>query len=199
MIHATAEISMTARIAKGAQIWSFAQVRDHAVIEDQVSIGRGACVGVGVKVSRLSRIQDYALLYEATEIGEGVFIGPGAILTNDRVPRAVTPSMKAKTADDWDRVGVKVLDGASIGAGAVCVAPITVGRWSMVGAASLVTRDVPDYALVVGNPAKQVGWVGRFGMRLISSESMAMTWVCPVTDEVYSLNETGGIDLVESL
>jgi len=93
-------------------------------------------------------------------------VAPAAVFTNDLSPRAVTPSGALKTADDWDAVGVTVRTGASIGARAVCIAPITIGRWAMVAAGAVVTRDVPDFALVAGVPARQVGWVDRAGQRV---------------------------------
>jgi UDP-2-acetamido-3-amino-2,3-dideoxy-glucuronate N-acetyltransferase len=105
-------------------------------------------------------------VYDPAAIGDGVFIGPGAILTNDRLPRAISPTGELKRADDWDPVGVTVETGASIGAGAVCVAPVRIGAWAMVAAGSVVVRDVPDHALVAGNPARQIGWVGRNGRRM---------------------------------
>jgi acetyltransferase-like isoleucine patch superfamily enzyme len=88
------------------------------------------------------------------------------VFTNDLNPRAVTPDGALKTADDWHAVGVTVRTGASIGARAVCVAPVTIGRWAMVAAGAVVTRDVPDFALVAGVPARQLGWVDRAGMRV---------------------------------
>jgi acetyltransferase-like isoleucine patch superfamily enzyme len=88
------------------------------------------------------------------------------VLTNDRHPRAVTSTGTVKSASDWEPVGVVVEDGASIGARAVCVAPVRIGAWALVAAGSVVTRDVPAHALVAGTPARRVGWVGRDAQRL---------------------------------
>ncbi len=106
-------------------------------------------------------MQNYALVYEPAELADGVFIGPAVVLTNDTYPRAVNPDLSLKSAHDWEPVGVTIGEGASIGARAVCVAPVTIGAWATVAAGAVVTKDVPDHALVVGVPARRVGWVGQ--------------------------------------
>lgn len=178
---------------ESAKVWDLAQVREHAKLGERVVVGRGAYIGVGVFVAAESKIQNYALIYEPAEIGSGVFIGPGAILTNDRVPRAVTPDLQQKQSSNWIPVGVKVGDGASIGAGAVCVAPITIGRWAMIAAGSVVIKDVADFVLVAGNPARQIGWVGRSGERLAQIDDETRRWVCPRTKETYFETDEGDL------
>jgi len=185
MTESTASIAASAVISPTARIWDYAQIREGASIGERVVIARNVYIGPGVEVGNDSKIQNSAMLYQPALLGRGVFIGPGVILTNDRFPRAWTPSMTQKQADDWDLVGVTVLDGASIGAGAICVAPITVGRWSMVAAGAVVIKDVPNFGLVAGNPARQVGWVGRAGQRLIADESNPYLFKCPATGERY--------------
>lgn len=195
MICESADISSTASIDGSASVWHLAQVREGAHIETGVIVGRGAYIGPGVRVGVNTKIQNFALVYEPAELGVGVFIGPGAVLTNDRKPRAVNPDGSVKTSKDWEPVGVTVLDGASIGARAVCVAPITIGRWSMVAAGAVVIDDVPDFALVVGVPALRIGWVGKQGSRLERVSESDDLWVCPVTSTVYQ--ETTPRKLVE--
>jgi UDP-2-acetamido-3-amino-2,3-dideoxy-glucuronate N-acetyltransferase len=117
------------------------------------------------------------------------------VLTNDTFPRAVNPDGTLKSAHDWEPVGVVVREGASVGARAVCVAPVVVGRWATVAAGAVVTRDVPDFALVAGVPARRIGWVGRAGMRL--TDEGEGRWSCPASGETY--RETGnGLVLLPS-
>jgi len=154
-------------VGANTRVWDGAQIREGACIGSECIIGRGAYIGPGVRVGDRCKIQNNVLIYDPAVIGDGVFIGPGAVLTNDRLPRAITPAGKLKGADDWDPVGVTIETGASIGAGAVCVAPVRIGAWAMVAAGSVVVRDVLDHALVAGNPARQIGWVGRDGQRMV--------------------------------
>lgn len=199
MIADSADISPTATLAESARVWHWVQIRERAELGARVTVGRGAYVGVGVKVGDDSKIQNHALIYEPASLGKGVFIGPGVILTNDRNPRAVNQRMEQKSASDWEPVGVTVRDGASIGAGAICVAPITIGAWSMVAAGSVVVRDVVDHALVAGSPAAQVGWVGRSGFRLVRANEQVGLWLCEKTGETYRETDSAGLVLVNGL
>ncbi|WP_426241964.1 acyltransferase [Nocardioides sp. LHG3406-4] len=165
-IQASADVSDEATIGDRTLVWHLAQVREHAVVGDDCIIGRGAYVGPGVRIGDRCKLQNHALVYEPAVVEDGAFIGPAVVFTNDLMPRAVTADGRLKTGDDWEAVAVVVREGASVGARAVVVAPVTIGRWAMVGAGSVVTRDVPDYALVVGVPARRVGWVGPAGAAL---------------------------------
>jgi UDP-2-acetamido-3-amino-2,3-dideoxy-glucuronate N-acetyltransferase len=152
-------------------------------------VGRGAYVGSGVRVGDNVKIQNLALVYEPAVLESGVFIGPSVVLTNDHYPRAVNPDGSPKSAADWHPVGVTVREGASLGARSVCVAPVTIGRWALVAAGAVVIADVPDFALVVGVPARRIGWAGRAGSPLESLGDGRFR--CPVTGELYT--ETDGV------
>ena len=184
----TADVDPRAGIGAGTRVWHLAQIREDAVLGRDCVISRGAYVGPGVVVGDNVKLQNHALVYEPARLGDGVFIGPAAVLTNDEYPRAVTPDGRLKTGDDWTAVGVVVGEGAAVGARAVCVAPVTVGRWALVAAGAVVTQDVPDFALVVGVPARRVGWVGRAGRPLTPEDDGV--WVCPATGAAYT--ETDG-------
>lgn len=187
-IAATADVDPRAVVGGGTRVWHLAQVREGARVGADCIIGRGAYVGPGTVVGDRCKVQNYALLYEPAVLEDGVFVGPAVVFTNDYYPRAVNPDGTLKTADDWHATGVTVRTGASIGARAVCVAPVTVGRWALVAAGSVVTADVPDFALVAGVPARRLRWVGRAGEPLEPvgpGESGATTWRCPRTGELY--------------
>src|SRR5687767_13339927 len=155
-VQPSSDVDERAAIGAGTTIWHLAQVREDATIGQNCIVGRGAYVGPGVQVGDNVKLQNYALVYEPARLGDGVFVGPAAVLTNDEYPRAVTPDGRLKTGDDWHMVGVVVGEGASIGARAVCVAPVTVGRWALIAAGAVVVKDVPDFALIVGVPGRRV-------------------------------------------
>lgn len=184
----SADVSERAVIGDGSKIWHLAQVREDAVLGENVIVARGAYIGTGVQVGSNCKIQNYALVYEPAVLGAGVFIGPAAVLTNDTFPRAISPDGSLKNASDWDAVGVEIAEGASIGARAVCVAPVKIGRWATIAAGAVVAKDVPDFALMVGVPARRVGWVGKAGFPLVESDG---GWLCEHSGARYI--ETDGI------
>ena len=191
----SADVDPRAVIGAGSAVWHLAQVREEAVIGDNCVVGRGAYVGTGVHVGNNSKIQNQALVYEPAFLAEGVFIGPAVVLTNDTYPRSINPDGSHTDANDWSAVGVTVKLGASIGARAVCVAPVTIGKWALVAAGSVVIEDVKDHALIVGVPAKQIGWVGKSARKLMSDGAYL---VDPVTSERY-IEIDGNLQQVEEV
>jgi acetyltransferase-like isoleucine patch superfamily enzyme len=181
----TAQVDDSAEIGAGTTVWELAQVREKARLGENCVIGRGAYVGTGVRIGSNVKLQNYALVYEPAELADGVFVGPAAVLTNDQYPRSVDPHGRQKRGGDWEAVGVQVAEGASLGARSVCVAPVKVGRWALVAAGAVVTRDVPDFALVAGVPARRIGWVGRAGVKLVPAASGDGVWECPGTGALY--------------
>ena len=162
-IHATAQVSPDARVGDGTVIWDRTRVREGAQVGCDCIIGQDVYIDVGVTIGSRVKIQNRASLYRGVTIDDGVFIGPHAILTNDRHPRAITPDGALKAAEDWMVSPITIGYGASIGAGAIVVAGVRVGRWALVAAGAVVAEDVPDHALVMGVPARVRGHVSEDG------------------------------------
>lgn len=179
----SAQVAANAKLGEGTKIWDQAQVREDAQLGSNCIVGRGAYIGTGVRLGDNCKVQNLALVYEPARLASGVFIGPAVVLTNDTYPRAVNPDGSLKSASDWDPVGVTISEGASIGARAVCVAPVRIGAWATVAAGAVVTRDVPDFGLVVGVPARRIGWVGKAGAPLRQEGDK---WICPLTGATYT-------------
>jgi len=156
MIHNTAIVEEGAQLGEGTRIWHFAHVRKGAKIGKNGNIGKDVYIDTNVVIGDNCKIQNFASLYHGLTVGNDVFIGPHVCFTNDIYPRA-----KIWSDDKIAKTVVK--DGASIGANSTIVAGITIGKYAMIGAGSVVTKDVPDYALVVGNPARVVGRVDEKG------------------------------------
>jgi len=169
-VHASADLEAGVSVGPGTSIWHRAQLRTGARIGAECVIGRDAFIDEGVTLGDRVKVQNGALVYHGVTVEDGVFIGPGAILTNDRFPRAITSSGDLARAEDWTVSPITLRRGCSIGAGAVVVAGIDVGSFATVGAGAVVTRPVADYALVVGNPARRLGWVCACGLRLTGTD-----------------------------
>ena len=182
-IHPSAEVSAEAIIGEGTSIWHQAQVRERARIGRNCILGKGVYVDFDVTLGDNCKLQNGVFVFHPATVEDGVFFGPGVIVTNDRVPRAVNPDMSLKTDADWEVQPVWIGQGASIGAGSVLLPGVKVGRWAMVGAGGVVTKDVPAHGLVVGNPARLLGFVCRCGNRLELVEGD--THKCPRCHEQY--------------
>lgn len=171
MIQETSLVESPELIAESVSIWHYSHVRAGSTIGAGTVIGRNVYIGPAVSIGKNCKVQNFSLIYDPAVVADGVFIGPGVIFTNDKSPRAINPDKSLKGTHDWSPVGVTVEFGASIGAGSICVAPVRIGQWAMIAAGSVVVTNVPSYALFAGCPAKQIGWVGEDGLRLLETES----------------------------
>ncbi len=189
-VHPTAEVSPGAEIGEGASIWHQAQVRERARIGPGCVIGKGVYVDFDVHIGANCKVQNYSCVYHGTTLEDGVFVGPEVVFTNDRYPRAINPDGAIKGADDWEVGPTLVKYGAAIGSRSVVLPGVTIGRWALVGAGAVVTRDVPDHALVAGNPARKLGWACLCARKLDD----ALT--CPGCRRVYQITD-GRLSLVE--
>lgn len=188
-IHPTAEVSPLASIGDDTQIWHQAQVREGASVGRQCIIGKGVYVDVGVRIGDRCKLQNGAFIYHGATLEDGVFVGPGAILTNDRLPRAINPDGTLKRDADWEVGTILVRRGASLGAGCIVLPNLVIGEFAMVAAGAVVTHNVPDHGLVVGVPARLVGFVCRCGrrLRLMRCHAAGGVYHCAVCDATYHL------------
>jgi len=169
-IHSSAEVSDQTTIGEGTSIWHHCQIRPAAVIGNNCNLGKGVYIDTGVILGDNVKIQNYVSVYHGVTVEDGVFIGPHVCFTNDMHPRAINPDGSVKAADDWVLSETLIRRGAALGANATIRCGITVGEWAMVGAGSVVTADVPDFALVFGNPARIHGFVCACGYRLFEKQ-----------------------------
>jgi acetyltransferase-like isoleucine patch superfamily enzyme len=179
-IHPTAEVDDQAVIGKGTSIWHHSQVRA-AKIGENCIIGKGVYVDAEVSLGSNVKVQNYVSIYHGVTLEDGVFVGPHVCFTNDLQPRAINPDRTLKSATDWAISETLVRTGASLGANSTIRCGITIGKWAMVGSGSVVTRDVPDYGLAYGNPARLRGFVCPNGHRVekeLISEQL-VTARCP--------------------
>ncbi len=178
LVHRTSLVDKGAILGPGTRIWHFCHVLSGTAIGDGSSVGQNCMIGPNVKVGRGAKIQNNVSLYEGAELGDDVFCGPSCVFTNVFNPRAHV-SRKAEFRST--RVG----RGATIGANATIVCGYDIGEYAFIGAGAVVTMEVPAYALVVGNPARRIGWVSQAGERLGND------LVCPRTGERYRVNGSG--------
>lgn len=177
-IHSTADVSPKSEIGAGTCIWHEAQVRENARLGEECIVGKGVYIDFDVVIGSRVKIQNRASVYHGTTIEDGVFIGPHVVFTNDRLPRAITPEGNLKSDDDWELGQTHVCYGASIGAGSIILPGLSIGRFALIGAGSVVTRDVPDHGIVVGNPARLVGYACACGNKLAVDGTAGACHMC---------------------
>lgn len=167
-IHPSADVAESAQIGAESKIWHLVQIRPEAVVGRECIIGRGVYIDSHVQIGDRVKVQNYVSIYDGVTIEDGVFVGPHVVFTNDKLPRAINPDGTLKASTDWQISFTRICIGASLGANSTIVCGVTVGRWAMVGAGSVVTKNVPDFGLVVGNPARLIGHVCKCGQRLLA-------------------------------
>jgi UDP-2-acetamido-3-amino-2,3-dideoxy-glucuronate N-acetyltransferase len=177
-IHESAYVDQPVIIGRGTKIWHFAHVLPNTTIGEDCVLGQNVVVGPDVRIGARCKVQNNVSLYKGVELADGVFCGPSCVFTNVLTPRA-----EVERKSEFVRTPVGV--GATIGANATIVCGHRIGAYAMVGAGAVVTKDVPDFALVIGVPARRIGWVSRAGERL------GADLICPRTGEQYELSPDG--------
>ncbi len=174
------------QIAPSARIWHFSHVRTGSILLDQVSIGENCYIGPNTLIGNGSKIQNGAQLHDLVTLEDGVFIGPNTVITNDKKPRAISRTGDQFSTLQWEKTETRICMGASIGANSVIVSPVIIGEWSMIGAGSVVTKDVPAHSLYAGNPARFLYWVGFKGEKLVVHSD---GWRSPDSGELFQLDK----------
>lgn len=177
LIHPTAIVDEGAVVGSGTRVWHWAHVCAGAIMGSDCSLGQGAYVGGGASIGNRVKIQNHVSVYDSVHLADDVFCGPGVVFTNVINPRASIPR---KT----EYRPTRVMRGATLGANATIICGVTIGCHAFVAAGAVVTHDVPDYALVMGAPARHSGWVSRAGIRLVFDDGRAS---CAETGETYEL------------
>lgn len=165
-IHSTADVSDQATVGEGTSIWHECQVRERAIIGRNCNLGKSVYVDFDVAIGDNCKIQNRASIYHGTTLADGIFVGPHVVFTNDKLPRAINPDGSPKSENDWIVGPIHVEQGASLGAGCVILPDVNIGEFALVGSGAVVTKDVPAYGIVLGNPARLVGYACACGTKL---------------------------------
>lgn len=181
-VHSSAIIDTGAEIGAGSRIWHFAHVCAGAKIGKGVSLGQGVFVGNKVVIGDRCKIQNSVSVYDNVTLEEGVFCGPSMVFTNVYNPR----SLIERKSEYRDTI---VRKGATLGANCTIVCGVEIGKFAFIGAGAVVTRDVPDFALITGVPAKQIGWMSAYGEKLDLPLTGEAETICPYTNALYQLAE----------
>ncbi|WP_085535918.1 acyltransferase [Massilibacteroides vaginae] len=176
--HETAVIDDGCIIGSGTRIWHFSHIMEGAVVGRNCNIGQNVVISPGVILGQNVKVQNNVSIYTGVTCEDDVFLGPSCVFTNILNPRSAVPRK-----EKYEKTIVK--KGASIGANATIICGLTIGEYALIGAGAVVTKNVPPYALVIGNPGKQDGWVSKYGHRLhFDARGIAL---CPETNECYIL------------
>lgn len=184
-VHPTADVSSGATVGAGTKIWHQAQVREGAVIGRACVIGKGAYVDKDVRIGDFCKLQNGVYVFHGFTVDDGVFLGPGAMLLNDKHPRAINPDGTPKSDADWEVSQGVIGHGAAVGGGAIVLPGVTVGRMALVGSGAVVTRDVPERGIAVGNPARLRGFACDCGRPLTKR---GPSYVCRHDGRTYEIS-----------
>lgn len=184
--HETAVIDPDCQIGAGTKIWHFSHIMTNCSIGGQCSLGQNVVISPEVRIGNRVKIQNNVSVYTGVICEDDVFLGPSAVFTN-----VINPRSEVSRKDEYKPTLVK--KGATIGANSTIVCGITIGKYAFIGAGAVVTKNIPDYALVIGNPARQTGWMSEYGHKLkFNPEGMA---VCPESQEKYRI-ENGKVSKI---
>lgn len=178
--HPTAVIDKGSQIGNGTKIWHFSHIMPNCIIGEQCNIGQNVVVSPNVVLGRNVKVQNNVSIYTGVICEDDVFLGPSMVFTN-----IINPRSAIIRREEYQKTQVK--KGASIGANATIICGNTIGEYALVGAGAVVTKDVKAYALVIGNPSNQVGWVSEYGHKLVFGEDNRAT--CPESQQIYQLNK----------
>jgi len=184
--HETAVIDEGCKIGKGTKIWHFSHIMNDCVIGENCNLGQNVVISPKVSLGKNVKVQNNVSVYTGVICEDDVFLGPSMVFTN-----VINPRSAVKRRDQYIKTLVK--KGATIGANATIICGNTIGRYSFIGAGAVITKEVKDYALVIGNPAKQTGWMSEYGHKLSFDENNIA--VCPESSEKYRLKQEEVIKL----
>jgi perosamine synthetase len=194
-VHETADVSDDAVLGNNVKVWNNAQIRENAVIGDNTIISKNVYIDFGVRIGENVKIQNNVSVYHGVMIQDGVFVGPHVCFTNDKNPRAINKNGSIKSNDDWEISEILIKKGASIGANATILPGITVGEFAIVGAGSVVTKDVPSHTIVIGNPAREYSKVCACGKKAVEKEGK---FYCETCESPLEINDQESKEDVES-
>lgn len=187
-VHETAIIDEGCQIGKGSKIWQFSHIMVDSILGSNCNVGQNVVVSPDVTLGKNVKVQNNVSIYSGVVCEDNVFIGPSAVFTNILNPRS-----EVNRKDQY--LNTRIREGATIGANATILCGITLGKYSFVGAGTVVTKDVPDYALVIGNPSKQVGWMSEKGMKLMFVDGRAS---CSESDDQYCIESEKVIKIIDN-